>query len=130
MCQTADESSESAYVIRRAERNHRKLTEGQTPWSVRQSAVYHRYDPPADELLFSNSVSNLNFRSTLLLVSPSKLIERKIGRLLELALSDEGSVAPCIIHSLIVADSIRGWMDYISWLEKYVKDKVSHLQRR
>lgn len=114
---------ESAYVIRRAERNHRKLTEGQTPWSVRQSAVYHRYDPPADELLFSNSVSNLKFRSTLLLVSPSKLIERKIGRLLELALSDEGSVAPCIIHSLIVADSIRGWMDYISWLEKYVKDK-------
>lgn len=60
-----------------------------------------------------------------LLVSPSASIDRNVGRLLELALSDEGAVAPCILHSLIVVDSVKGWLEYIAWLEQDVKARVS-----
>lgn len=115
----ADKSLESAYVIRRAELNHRALSEGQLPWSIRQSAVYYcSYGS-----IVGSNYSRL--KSTVLLVSPSKLIDRKVSLLLEKALMEQEAANPCVLHSLIVEESVRGWSGYISWLEKHLKDMVS-----
>ncbi|OJD29032.1 cmgc cdk protein kinase [Diplodia corticola] len=114
---------ESAYVVRRAELNHRDASEGQSPWSIRQTAVYHRLCSRKDashDTLCASAFPSL--KSTVLLVSPSKAVEKKISRLFKLALTQEEGANPCIVHSLIVADSVKGWMGYISWLEKHVKE--------
>ncbi|KAL1642203.1 hypothetical protein SLS58_005543 [Diplodia intermedia] len=115
-------SSESAYVIRRAELNHRALSDGQEPWSIRETAVYHRYcnhDNNSHGPIVASTSSRPT--STALLVSPSKPIEGKINLVLEKSLTEEEAANPCVLHSLIVADSVKGWLGYISWLEKHMK---------
>lgn len=121
-----NKTTEVAYVIRRAELNHNKPSEGQIPWSIRQTAVYYQCHPlPAKHSDLKPATPLVsNPRSTLLLISPSQSIDRKIGGLLESALVDEGSTSPCVLHSLIVAESMSGWMDYTAWIEQGIKERV------
>lgn len=114
--------TESAYVLRRAELHQRPLVEGQSPWSIRQTAVYHTMSRPC-----STSAPNPQWnepQSRFLFISPSETAERKMGRLFDLASSQNAATHHSFIHSMLVADSIKGWMGYIAWLERDLKEKV------
>jgi hypothetical protein len=112
--------AESAYVLRRVELNGRISIEGQSPWSIRQTAVYHKLNVNPN---FSKE-SLQESKSIFLLIAPSKNAERLLSEFLELSISDRCTLSPCNIQRLLVADSLRGWADYMAWLETQLKDQV------
>jgi hypothetical protein len=112
--------AESAYVLRRVELNGRISTEGQSPWSIRQTAVYHK-------LNFNPNFSKESLyepKSTFLLIALSKNAERRLSEFLELSISNRCALSPCNIQRLLVADSLGGWADYMAWLETQLKEQV------
>ncbi|KAF2135486.1 uncharacterized protein K452DRAFT_239282, partial [Aplosporella prunicola CBS 121167] len=116
----------ASYVLRRAELNHRKLEEGQIPWSIRQTAVYHRLDRQSGTLPLFSFPSNEQ-RSSFVLISPSKRVDERVGQLLKQAQSDRRARTPGVWHSLLVSDSIKGWQGYIAWLEEDVKARSDQI---
>lgn len=115
------ESYESAYILRRVELNGRVLTEGQSPWSIRQTAVYHRL-----HFNENDSVESLqDVKSTFLLIAPSHNAEQRLRQQLEL--SNRCTIVSCNIQRLLVADSLRGWMDYMAWLETQLKEQSNKI---
>ncbi|KAF9634157.1 hypothetical protein BFW01_g5052 [Lasiodiplodia theobromae] len=50
-----------------------------------------------------------------------------MDRLLDLASSQNVVTHHSVIHSMLVADSIKGWMSYIAWLEQDLKEKSDHI---
>jgi hypothetical protein len=115
--ENADGWIELAYILRRAELNHRELTEGQSPWSIRQTAVYHKFS--------LNPNSPRGSKSTFLLIAPSQTLESQLSDVFELSISDESASTPWNVHRLLLAESLRGWMEYMASLERELKDQVS-----
>jgi hypothetical protein len=104
-------------MLRRAEINGRGDLEGQKEWSIRQTAVYHRLESSAQQQKKPSS--------TFLLISPSKNAQVQLAEVLERSVQNEYYVSPWNIQRLLVADSLKGWPDYMASLEKQLKEQVS-----
>ncbi|KAL1970711.1 hypothetical protein VTN77DRAFT_4355 [Rasamsonia byssochlamydoides] len=120
------EVCESAYIVRRVELNGRRRIEGQSPWSIRQTAIYHRVNSGAD--LFQTSIDSSEYsgqipRSTFLLISPSPTFEAQLSRSLKRSFADKTEISPWYIHWLLITDSSRGWGDYMAWLEERLREQ-------
>ena len=108
---------ESACVLRRVELHGRELEDGQPPWSIRQTGVYHRLSVPTG---ISEKPS-----LTFILIAPSKNFEEQLSQSLELSIADHRAIGPWNIYRLLIADSLSGWLDYMTWLEDGLKEQVS-----
>ena len=103
-------------MLRRAELNGRSEEDGESPWSIRQTAVYHKLT--CDD---RSSVSG----STFLLVAPSDNFRSQLKECLESSTADETETLSCWnTHRILCADSLRGWSDYMVWLQKKLKEQV------
>ncbi|KAH0558401.1 hypothetical protein GP486_004941 [Trichoglossum hirsutum] len=119
--------AESAYILRRAELNNRKLTEGQSPWSIRQTAVYHKFSlnsAPSKPSVYHTSPLQTP-RSTFLLITPSQIAENQLHESFEPSVLDGGTISLWNIHRLLIADSLSGWMDYMAWMEVQLREQSS-----
>jgi hypothetical protein len=111
-------------MLRRVELNGRAHTEDDNPWSVRQTAVYHQLSMPKNDISGQRSLSQA--KSTFLLVAPSKNVESVLSECLNTSTMDDGAaLSSWNVHRILVADSLRGWMDYMAYLEKRLKEQVS-----
>ncbi|CZR68126.1 uncharacterized protein PAC_18025 [Phialocephala subalpina] len=118
---------ECAYILRRVKQNHQVATEGRSPWSIRQTAVYHKFSPSRrsssiiseedDEKVATKS------KSMFLLIAPSGNVECQFAQHLDQSSSD--NVIPWNVHRILVADSLRGWMDYMASMEEHLKEQAS-----
>jgi hypothetical protein len=114
---------EYAYMLRRAELNGRAITEGESEWSIRQTAVYHKLMTSSQETVSSM----MEFDSTFLLIAPSENAEWQVGKYLNQCVSEYASMpSSWNIHRILIADSLRGWMDYMASLEARLKRQVSY----
>ena len=113
---------ESAYVLRRAEMNGRGDDEGQTEWSIRQTAVYHQLHSSTAQRRTPKPQPS----STFMLIAPSKTVETQLAGALERSLQNHFYVSPWNVQRLLVADSLKGWPDYMASLEKQLKEQVCH----
>jgi hypothetical protein len=104
-------------MLRRAETNGRGGMEGQKEWSIRQTAVYHRLQSSTDR--------QKKPISTFLLISVSPNAQVQLAEVLERSIQDEFYVSPWNVQRLLVADSLKGWPDYMASLEKQLKTQVS-----
>ncbi|KAE8147851.1 hypothetical protein BDV25DRAFT_142369 [Aspergillus avenaceus] len=110
---------ELAYVIRRVEHNRRANSAGECPWSIRQTGVYHKLTYP-----HSGSSSTSMF----ILVAPSGVIEDDVHRCFPKSSTKGDTVLPHFsLHESLVVDSLRGWMEYMGWLEDECKQKTDRL---
>ena len=112
-------------MLRRVELKNREVAEGDSIWSIRQTAVYQRREPCIQPQ--QNSIVRVESRSTFLLVSPSKNAELQFAEYLN---ETTGIAAPLSVwntHRILIADSLRGWMEYMAYLEKRLKHQVSQL---
>ena len=104
-------------MIRRVELKARSLDDGESPWSIRQTGVYHNHrNAPSPTLELP--------RSTFILISPSEVAERQIGDYLAKTEVRE-TVSACNMHRILVGDSLKNWMDYMSHLEDKLREQVS-----
>ena len=121
-----DHEAESAYVLRRVELNHRELSEGQSPWSIRQTAVYHKLHSarnPTESTTNNEEVSKLRWQSTFLFLAPSDNFQQQLGEYLMLNVPS-GDVSPWELHRQIIADSLENWLDYMAHLEEEMRKEV------
>ncbi|KAL1985619.1 hypothetical protein VTN96DRAFT_7599 [Rasamsonia emersonii] len=120
------EICESAYVVRRVELHGRRCIDGQSPWSIRQTAVYYRFNCSTNKFQTQNNVSG-NFsqtlRDTFLLIAPSPMFEGQLSCSLKRNFSNKTELSPWYIHWLLLADSSRGWGDYMAWLEEQLREQ-------
>lgn len=116
---------ESTCILCRAELSYREPGEGQSPWSIRQTSVYLRLsttpNPPKSLLPTSKALSKLP-KSTFILIAPSWNIEAQLAKSLEINKLDEWAIGLWNIYQLLVANSLRGWMDYMAYLEEGLRD--------
>ncbi|OXV07578.1 hypothetical protein Egran_04657 [Elaphomyces granulatus] len=107
--------TEVAYVLRRAELKKRQPN----PWSIRQTGVYHKisYDEDSKEPI-----------STFILISPSPVVEEQMHMYLQRGCLDHDKMKPSnLVHQILVADSLSGWMDYMAWLEEQYREKFDNI---
>lgn len=110
--------TELTYVIRRVERNNRSVEQGECPWSIRQTGVYHK-------LRYPDSASP--DKSVFILVAPSRVAEDDIAACFQEASPEKDTMKPGFaVHERLVMDSLKGWMEYMAWLEEESKQKVWH----
>jgi len=110
---------EFSYMLRRAELNGRSEEDGESPWSIRQTAVYHKLT--CDD---RSSVSG----STFLLVAPSDNFRSQLKECLESSTADETETLSCWnTHRILCADSLKGWSDYMVWLQKKLKEQSNEI---
>ncbi|GIJ89125.1 hypothetical protein Asppvi_008055 [Aspergillus pseudoviridinutans] len=120
---TQSRVDELAYVIRRVEPNNNRTDKGVCPWSIRQTGVYHK-------MVYPNRYRENSIRSTsvFILIAPSHAAEKSIAqRLPDNVSQDDTFGQDFLIHECIVGDSMKGWMDYQTWLEdesKQIADRV------
>jgi hypothetical protein len=111
-------------MLRRVELNGRATIKGESEWSIRQTAVYHKLKSSNQEA----GSNKLEFDSTFLLIAPSENAEWQMGRYLNQCTSENvGIPSPWNIHRILIADSLRGWMDYMATLEARLKRQVRHV---
>ena len=110
---------ESAYMLRRVERHGRELIEGQSPWSIRQSTIYNRFTIESGS---KDDTRGLN--PVFMLMSPSENARNQISSLLKVDVTLRRPFSPSHIHLIFVADSLKGWKDYLTWLDTEVKCQV------
>ncbi|XHG04923.1 hypothetical protein AWENTII_008178 [Aspergillus wentii] len=104
---------EISYILRRVELNGRKCGPGESPWSIRQTAVYHQLGPRDD---------GEQYRSVYLLISPSPDFRNGLSHTMNTAATEE--LNPWMVHGLLVADSGRGWTEYLSWIEDQLQERA------
>ena len=106
-------SAELSYILRRVEEHGRECEPVDSPWSIRQTVVYHQMNGRKD--------IQQSGKSIFLLVSlPSTEFEGELSKIIQ----NSTEVNPWIIHWLLVADSTRGWPEYIYWIESQLQDRV------
>jgi len=113
---------ESACVLRRVELNRREITEGQLPWSVRQTALYRKLEFQLPSVN-SSDVQSWQ-RSTSLLIAPSQSIERRLSETISLSQPGNGHSNLWALESLLSAESLKNWIDYMAWLEERLRVHV------
>jgi hypothetical protein len=119
---------ELACVLRRVELHHREVEDGQPPWSIRQTGVYHKLNTPANPQnspLAHSMSSPEQSNSTFIIIAPSKNFEAQLSKSLDLSMADDRAIGPWNIYRLLVADCLSGWLDYMTWLEEALKEQVS-----
>jgi len=109
---------ELAYMLRRVELHRRVSAEDQSPWSIRQTAVYHKVMRSTE----SNGELLGNSKSMFLLIAPSESAETQLCRYVH---ASDAKFSPYALHLLLVSDSLRGWIDYMAWLENQLKEQVN-----
>jgi hypothetical protein len=112
-------------MLRRVELNGRDASNGGEPWSIRQTAVYHNLSEHTSP---KEKPRKANLKSTFLLIAPSENVEWHRSQYLENttgAGKTISQVVPWNLHQILIADSMRGWMDYMASLEERLKDRVS-----
>lgn len=117
-------------MLRRVELKNREVAEGDSPWSIRQTGVYHRLEPKTNacETLqqAQNKTSLVECRSTFLLISPSENVDLQFAECLKQTISaGEALLSVWNTHRILLADSLRGWMDYMAYLEQRLKHQAS-----
>ncbi|KAE9377376.1 hypothetical protein N431DRAFT_194425 [Stipitochalara longipes BDJ] len=123
---------EFAYMLRRVELKNREVVEGDSPWSIRQTAVYNKLHlmSKSCEILDDgqNSVVPVDCRSTLLLISPSGNVELQFAECLEQAAgAEESPLSLWNTHRILILDSLRGWMNYMAYLEQRLKHQSDEI---
>jgi hypothetical protein len=103
-------------MLRRVELHGRGPSKGPSSWSIRQTAVYHRYE--------YSFAGHERPKSMFLFIAPSKNAEGQISQCLENTMDETSPIYPWDVQSLLVADSLKGWMDYMACLETELKRKV------
>jgi len=105
--------TEVAYVLRRVELNNRQSS----PWSIRQTGIYHKITYSGD---------SKGPTSTFILVSPSPVVQEQMRMYLQRGCLDHDKMKPSnLVHQILVADSLSGWMDYTAWLEEQHRQKFN-----
>jgi len=103
-------------MLQRVERNGRLGPDSEEMWSIRQTATYHQ---------ITSKASNHPSRSTFLIVTPSPNAELHFSNCIQ---NDTGVVpillSPWNVHRILVADSLRGWLEYIDVLEEKLEGCV------
>ncbi len=66
--------------------------------------------------------------STFILIAPSENFEALLSQSLDLSGADDHAIEPWDVYRLLVADSLSGWLDYMTWLEDGLKEHVSLIQ--
>lgn len=111
---------ESAYVLRRVELNHR---EGHSPWSIRQTAIYHRFEINLDTCdAASKSLQPPD--SMFLLIAPPEKLEPELIKCLQPSAHGNQAISTWNAHRLLIADGLKNWMEYMSYLEEQLKEQV------
>ena len=82
-----------------------------TPYSVRQSAVYHRRD--------------LNGSSTWILIAASTSIESRLKEYLQIQPESQAS-NPFEPHVLLLDSALANWRQYLIWLTEKTNEQVLH----
>lgn len=124
---TSLKGTESSYVLRRAELHGRTLLDGQSPWSIRQTAVYHQYNLDTSSQHDQESQrSQRSQRSTFLLIAPSPCVVDKISQCFDIGVIHSHATSPFSLQSILVADSLKGWMRYMAWLEGELNEQVKY----
>jgi hypothetical protein len=108
--QMTDDSQECAYALRFVEFNGRG--EGKVPWSVRQTAIYHKF--------LSGGRSNWIF------ISISRHAEARLGEYLSQPTNRTGN--PFEAHVILLDTALANWRPYILYLTEKTNEQVS-LQR-
>ena len=119
---------ESTCVVRRVELHNRELESGQSPWSIRQTGVYHKLSAPADVVDprgASARSSAEQSSSMFILIAPSENFEAQLSQSLDLSGVEDRTAGPWIVYRLLFEDSLSGWLDYMTWLEDGLKEHVS-----
>jgi hypothetical protein len=114
---------EAAFMLRRVELNGRELEEGQSPWSIRQTGVYHKLSSRAG----SWGPLDSNYRSTFVLIAPSQNVSQRLDACFNADDPKERRVGIWNVHRLLVADSLKNWMEYMAYLEEQLREQVSVL---
>ncbi len=112
-----------AYVLRRVELNGRGGVDGESPWSIRQTAVYQkRTETQSRE---EASIDHQNPRSMFLLIAPSQNVKLQFEQCLDQEISVMIPPLSCWnVHRILLSDALRGWADYMAYLEKKLKKLV------
>lgn len=103
---------ECAYGLRYVELNGRVEKKDHEPWSIRQTAVYQRFDHFADD------------RCVFFVIAPADRAESRVEEALQESDKDARAISPFNLHQIIIADSIKNWRWYISSLEDRMTDQV------
>lgn len=103
--------------------------DGESPWSIRQTAVYHQFSCQHHGSESASSPRDYaSAKSTFLLVAPSANAELQMPECLNASLSDQTSRIACWnMHRMLLADSLGGWSDYLAFLEYELIDQVAIL---
>ncbi len=65
----------------------------------------------------------------MLLVAPSQSIELALQGSRVGTFREECAVGSWELHALLVADSLRGWLEYMVWIEKRLREQVSPIPK-
>jgi len=98
-------------MLRRVEFNGRKSASDPNAWSIRQTAVYHQFQVETQSDETDRLCSIRDNKSIFLFIAPSKNAEQHIGQLLE-----RSQLSPWDLQRLLVADTLKGWSDYMACL--------------
>ncbi|CZR67923.1 uncharacterized protein PAC_17822 [Phialocephala subalpina] len=131
----AGHQTEYAYMLRRVEINGRARSEDDNPWSIRQTAVYSKFSNSARPFIAKDDQAQAlqprvyeQAKCTFLLVAPSENAEAQFAQCLSQSTGCNGTpLTPWNIHRILVADSLSGWMDYMAYLEKRLKEQSDHV---
>lgn len=100
--------TECAYALRYVELNNRNT---QKPWSLRQTAVYHRYDAKDDV-------------STWVMISASQKMETCMDRYVK-SLRSVSAPNPFNVHVLLFDTALANWRPFIISLTQKINKQVS-----
>ncbi|KAL2063166.1 hypothetical protein VTL71DRAFT_6238 [Oculimacula yallundae] len=116
---------ELSYMLRRVELNGRTEEHGESPWSIRQTAIYHQIIcQQGAKSSFHEKVAKAShdIRSTFLLITPSTGAKAQLTQFLQQDVSRQMMVLSCWnIHKALIADSLTGWSDYLAFLQGKLK---------
>ncbi|KAI9642073.1 hypothetical protein NHQ30_009944 [Ciborinia camelliae] len=112
---------EFSYVLRQAELNNRRED---VPWSIRQTGVYHAIYSPVPR---DSKQQTLGPESIFFLLCPTKHAKSQLDRCLQGSLASKPILLSWNVHRILVADSLRGWMDYMANIEEKLRDQTNKI---
>jgi hypothetical protein len=82
------------------------------PWSIRQTAVYQRYDSELKRIVF-------------ILISPSQIVKDAVIEALEAGRQSKRLLKPFDLHLIIISALQDNWRLYVRSLEELMREKVN-----